>query len=311
MKNLAALKALGNKDFVKSGSRVAGRIGLATKHYSPQILLGAGIVGVTTATILACKATLELDNVLAHNKIQRQGLEKKTHELTADQYSSIDHKREMTKIYIATGKELTKLYAIPVSIGIVSIGCLVGGQGILHKRNVAVIAAYKGLEETFNKYRERVIADHGEEKDRDYRMGVSHTTEKGEDGKNHRVQVLDANSVGSHVKIFDKHNKHWSNSPDYNLNTVQVLEEVFNEKLRRIGHVFLNDVLNELGFEETRAGAVCGWIYEGGNGDGHISFDIKDLQGEGSRVAGVDDEVDCLLLDFNHDGVILDFLPEK
>ena len=34
------------------------------KKYSPEILLGLGIVGVGVSTVLACKATLEVDVVL-------------------------------------------------------------------------------------------------------------------------------------------------------------------------------------------------------------------------------------------------------
>lgn len=310
MKKLAALSALNNAEFVKSGSRVVGRIGLAAKHYSPQILLGVGIVGVTTATVLACKATLELELLVEHTKLQKKGLVKKTHELTADEYSSTAYKRDLTKIYLNTGKELGKLYAIPLSLGLVSLGCIIGGQTIMHQRNVAVIAAYKGLEASFNKYRDRVIEAYGEEKDHDFSEGVTTETVKGEDGKNHKVKVLDPNDASTHVRVFDATNSSWSQSPDYNLNFVQVQETLANQRLARKGHLFLNDVLDDLGFPRTRAGAVTGWVYEGGNGDGHVDFGIKDMQGERSRIMGTDVDADYILLDFNHDGIILDFLPE-
>ena len=311
MKKLAALSALNNAEFVKSGSRVVGRLGLAAKHYSPQILLGVGIVGVTTATVLACKATLELELLVEHTKLQKKGLAKKVSEHTADEYSSTDHKRDLTKIYLNAGKELGKLYGIPLSVGLVSIGCIIGGQSIMHQRNVAVIAAYKGLEASFNKYRDRVIDAYGEEKDKDFNEGFTTETVKGEDGKNHKVKVLDESDASNHVRIFDSSNTHWQTSPDYNLNFVQVQETMANQRLARKGHLFLNDVFDDLGFPRTRAGAVTGWVYEGGNGDGHVDFGIQDLQGHHSRLLGTDNEVDAILLDFNHDGIILDFLPEK
>lgn len=311
MKKLAALSALNNTQFVKSGSRVVGRIGLATKYYSPQILLGVGIVGVTTAAVLACKATLELELLVEHTKLQKKGLEKKTHELTADEYSSTDHKRDLTKIYLNAGKELGKLYGIPLSVGLVSLGCIIGGQGILQQRNVAVIAAYKGLEASFNKYRDRVIDAYGEEKDRDFNEGFSTETVKDDEGKNHKIKVLDHHDASTHVRVFDATNRNWDKSPDYNLNFLQVQETMANQRLARKGHLFLNDVLDDLGFNRTRAGAVTGWVYEGGNGDGHVDFGIQDLQGHHSRIMGTDEDADYVLLDFNHDGIILDFLPEK
>lgn len=310
MKKLAALSALNNTEFVKSGTRVAGRIGLAAKYYSPQILLGVGVVGVATATVMACKATLELELLVEHTKLQKKGLEKKTHELTADEYSSTAYKRDLTKVYLNAGKELGKLYGIPLSVGLVSIGCIIGGQSIMHQRNVAVIAAYKGLEASFNKYRDRVTEAYGEEKDRDFKEGMTVETVKDEDGKNKKVKILDHHDASTHVRLFDASNPSWDMSPDYNLNFVKVQEAMANERLARKGHLFLNDVLDDLGFPRTRAGAVTGWIYEGGNGDGHVDFGIQDMQGAQSRIMGTDEDADYILLDFNHDGIILDFLPE-
>lgn len=311
MKKLAALSALNNTEFVKSGSRVAGRIGLAAKYYSPQILLGVGIVGVTTATVLACKATLELELVVEHTKLQKRGIAKKTQEHTADEYSSTDHKRDLTKVYLSAGKEVGKLYAVPLSLGLVSLGCIIGGQSIMHKRNVAVIAAYKGLEASFNKYRDRVIEAYGDEKDSDFNTGIKTETIKDEDGKNHKVKVLDHHDASTHVRVFDASNRSWDASPDYNLNFLKVQEAMANERLARRGHLFLNEVLDDLGFPRTSAGAVTGWVYEDGNGDGYVDFGIKDMQGERARVMGNDVDADYILLDFNHDGIILDFLPKN
>lgn len=311
MKKLAALSALNNTEFVKSGSRVAGRIGLAAKYYSPQILMGVGIVGVTTAAVLACKATLELELLVEHTKLQKRGLAKKTHELTADEYSSTAYKRDLTKIYLNTGKELGKLYAIPLSMGMVSIGCIIGGQSIMHQRNVAVIAAYKGLEASFNKYRDRVTEAYGEEKDKDFNEGITTETIKDEDGKNQKVKILDHHDASTHVRVFDSANRNWDHSPDYNLNFVKVQETMANQRLARKGHLFLNEVLDDLGFPRTAAGAVTGWVYENGNGDGYVDFGIQDLQGERARIMGNDEDADYILLDFNHDGIILDFLPKN
>ena len=36
----------------------------ATKRYSPEILLGVGIVGIVTSTVLACRATLKVETIL-------------------------------------------------------------------------------------------------------------------------------------------------------------------------------------------------------------------------------------------------------
>jgi hypothetical protein len=39
----------------------AGRGGLLLKKYSPEILMGLGVVGSVTSTVMACKATLRAE----------------------------------------------------------------------------------------------------------------------------------------------------------------------------------------------------------------------------------------------------------
>jgi hypothetical protein len=45
-------------------SRTTGRGGLLLKKNSPEILLGVGVVGIIASTVMACKATLKVDDIL-------------------------------------------------------------------------------------------------------------------------------------------------------------------------------------------------------------------------------------------------------
>ena len=44
------------------------RVGFKFKKHSPEILVGAGVVGVVASAVMACKATTKLDDVLAETK---------------------------------------------------------------------------------------------------------------------------------------------------------------------------------------------------------------------------------------------------
>ena len=79
-----------------------------------------------------------------------------------------------------------------------------------------------------------------------------------------------------------------------------------NDKLRAQGHCFLNEVYDILGFERTAAGAVTGWVI-GNGGDDFIDFGIEDGILEANRAFNRGEEP-AIWLDFNVDGVILDYI---
>ena len=53
-------------------TRTFNRTGLKRKKYSPEILLAAGTVGVVTSTVMACRATLKVEDIVddAKQKIE-------------------------------------------------------------------------------------------------------------------------------------------------------------------------------------------------------------------------------------------------
>ena len=79
-----------------------------------------------------------------------------------------------------------------------------------------------------------------------------------------------------------------------------------NDLLKSKGYLFLNDALEMIGADRTRAGQVVGWIYDekNPNGDNYVDFGIDNIYREASRrfVNGIERSV---LLDFNVDGEIL------
>lgn len=315
---------LGLEKITTGLSKLTGKSGLVLKEHSPEILLVLGITGTVASAILACRATLKVEEVLdVHagktDKINTAWQKVQDGEIPPEDYSEKDHQKDLVIAYTQTAVDFIKLYGPAITLGAVSIACIISSHGIMKKRNVALVAAYKAVEEGFNAYRKRVIEEHGEEADYMYKNGlrkqeVVEAAYVDKDGIKHKAEkkqvlVTDPNGLSVYAKFFDESCTQWSKNPEYNLMFLKAQQDYFNNILRARGHVFLNEVYDAIGIQRTQAGSIVGWII--GNGDNHIDFGIFD--GDRPRVRDfVNGYERSILLDFNVDGVIYDsFTKEK
>lgn len=281
-----------------------GRSVLQVQKHSPIILTAVGVVGVVTAGVLAAKATLKLEETLdkAGQRIA----------LTKDGYYEKDDLGEKTLAlaYTRNAFDLVKLYGPSITLGAASLVCIISAQGILHKRNAAIVVAYKGLEESFRNYRSLVVAEFGEEKDEEFTRGIKTEVVVDENGKKSKVKSLATGDAkyGAYTFVFGPDNPNWNGFHERNDWFLESHQMYFNDLLRARGHVFLNEVLDRLGIEHTKAGAVTGWILNG-DGDNEIDFRPYKLDNNRAKELGLA-EPGYILLDFNVDGIIYDKLEK-
>ena len=300
------------KGMLTNVSKVTGRTGLKVKKYSPEILVGVGIVGMVATTVLACKSTIKAVDIIDETKETLETINTVC-KSNLENYTEEDYRKDMAITYIQTGVKLLKVYWMPITTGVVSIGCIFGSTRILRARNIAIGAAYKTLQKAFDDYRNRVINEFGKEKDEKFRYGIEEETIKveeiGEDGKKKKVkasqEMIDVNKISEYAKFFDSSSKYWAKMPEQNLLFLKGKQNYFNDLLRTRGHVFLNEVYDALDIDHTMGGAVTGWILDE-NGDGFVDFGI--FNGEEANRRFVNGLENCILLDFNVDGVIYDLI---
>lgn len=303
-----------------------GRTGLILVKYSPEILTTVGVVGIVASTVLACRATLKVEGILEEAKAKLDKVKFAHDSVPKEDYSEKDYQKDLIVVYTQTSVEFIKLYGPSATLGLVSIACLFGAQGILKKRNVAIIAAYKAAEESFANYRRNVVSEFGEDKDAEFKRG-SHTetstvVEVDENGKKTKrtvkTEVNDPNGLSVYARYFDESCVHWEKVPEYNFTFLKCQQNYANDLLHSRGHIFLNEVYDMLGFPRTQAGAVVGWVRkkpyqmknandEYSEGDGFVDFGIFDTTRTAARdfVNGYERVV---LLDFNVDGIIYDLI---
>ena len=298
-------------------SRSFGRAGLQLKKHSPEILVVTGVIGTVASTIMACKATTKLDDILAEAQDRLDSVKDyiETDEY-AEKYTEEEGKKAIALTYVKTGLEVAKLYAPAVAVGTLSITAILAGHNITRKRNVALAAAYTAVDTAFKDYRGRVVSRFGEALDKELRYNIK-TKEveevvQNEDGSQEivkkTVNVVE-DGPSEYAKFFDEYCSGWTPDPEYNLNCLRDQQKYANYLLKKKGHVFLNEVYDLLGIERTKAGQIVGWIYDidNPNGDNQIDFGIYDINNPDKRqfVNGLEKSI---LLDFNVDGPILNMI---
>lgn len=302
-------------------TRAVGKVAFAAKKHAPEILTIAGVVGGVVSTVMACDATLKLEETLAETKENAAKVRDILGDngITEEQYSEADGRRDLAIIYTRAGVKLLKLYGPSLIVGGLSITSIFSSHKIMKKRNIALAAAYSALDKGFKDYRGRVVERFGEEVDRQLKYNLKAveveetvTDEKGKEKKVKKTVEIPVGSIDSpYAVIFDEHNPYWEKDPELNKFFIQSRMAQANDKLRANGYLYLNEVLEMLGFDRTKAGQVVGWVYDKDNPDidSRVDFGIYDIYNvspeEAERkVAFINGYERSIILDFNVDGNI-------
>lgn len=300
-------------------TRLFNRAGLQIKKHSPEILMGIGIAGTVASTIMACKATTKINDILEEPKrtidIIHEGMENGN--VKGVEYTQEDGKKDLAIVYTQTGVKLAKLYAPAIAVGTLSIACIVAGHNILKKRNIALAAAYAVVDKGFKDYRKNVVERFGEEIDKELRYNVKAkeianevTDEKGK--KKVEKEVADVANVDEdsvYARFFDELCPDYQKDAEWNLMFLRKQQEWANEKLKARGYLFLNEVYDMLGIPRSKAGQIVGWVYDEKHpvGDNYVDFGIYNIKKASNREF-VNGYERAILLDFNVDGNILDLI---
>lgn len=285
-------------------TRAANRAVLKLSKHSPKILFGAGIAGMVGTVVVASRAAIKAQPVLqsAHDRLEQ--VEKANYESQYQNGKEV-HQKVLVDIYRETAIDLVKIYAPVVVLGGFSIVCLTKSHEILTNRNMALTAAYAGIDKAFREYRDRVVAELGEEKDYEFahKMTSKDVVEYDKDGnpqiKEQKKVSKDAQDI--YGRLFDKGNRHWEKNNGYNCTWLDSNLKYANYLLKQRGHLFLNEVYDMLGYDRTPEGSLVGWLYNGDkDSDGYVDFGFYRNT---DFMAGFEPDV---FLDFNVDGIIYD-----
>lgn len=296
-------------EILKSVNGVTSKAVMKLKKHSPEILVVAGIAGTVVSAVLACKATTKVAETLDETKgtldTIHEGME--TGAINGQEYTNEDGKKDTVVVYAQTGMKLAKLYGPAIILGTLSITSILASNNILRKRNVALGAAYAAIDKSFKEYRGRVIERFGEQVDTELKYGIKakkfeEIEVDPETGKEKKVKktvmVADPNLQSDYAVYFDSKSRNYETNPDYNRMFLKAQQAFANDKLQTRGHLFLNEVLDDLDLPRTPAGQIVGWTKDGP--DGYVNFRIVEVERETEDGR----HEPALLLDFNVEGNI-------
>lgn len=296
-------------EIMKSVNGVTSKAVMKLKKHSPEILVVAGIAGTVVSAVLACKATTKVAEILDETKgtldTIHDGMD--TGAINGQEYTTEDGKKDTVVVYAQAGMKLAKLYGPAIILGTLSITSILASNNILRKRNVALGAAYAAIDKSFKEYRGRVIERFGEQVDTELKYGIKakkfeEIEVDPETGKEKKVKktvmVADPNLQSDYAVYFDSKSRNYETNPDYNRMFLKAQQAFANDKLQTRGHLFLNEVLDDLDLPRTPAGQIVGWTKDGP--DGYVNFRIVEVERETEDGR----HEPALLLDFNVEGNI-------
>ena len=305
------------QEIINKATRLLSSTQYQIKKHSPEILMVAGIAGTIVGTVLACKATTKVSEIIEEKNKNVEDVHTCLEDNTKE-YTEEDSKKDLTIIYAQTGVKLFKLYAPAIGVMALSFASIIAGHKVLKKRNIAIAAAYAVIDKGFKQYRKNVIEEFGESVDQQMRFGLKskEIKKKDKDGKTVKETEYyidpDANpldNISEYARFFDAASENFAKDPEYNMMFLRRQQDYANEMLKSRGHLFLNEVYDLLDIPRSKAGQVVGWVYDkNGNtkGDNYVDFGLyRNDQGTRRFVNGLEYNI---LLDFNVDGVIYDLI---
>nr|DAQ44379.1 MAG TPA: hypothetical protein [Caudoviricetes sp.] len=296
-------------EIMKSIRGVASKTMMKLRKHSPEILVVAGIVGTVASAVIACKATTKVGEIISEAKDTLDTIHNgaETGSINGQEYTAEDGKKDTVVVYAQTGMKLAKLYSPAIILGTLSITSILASNNILRKRNVALGAAYAAIDKSFKEYRGRVIERFGEQVDTELKYGIKakkfeEIEVDPETGKEKKVKktvmVTDPNLQSDYAVYFDSKSRNYETNADYNRMFLKAQQAFANDKLQARGHLFLNEVLDDLDLPRTPAGQIVGWTKDGP--DGYVNFRIVEVERETEDGR----HEPALLLDFNVEGNI-------
>lgn len=296
-------------------TRSFGKASLVVSKHAPAILTAMGVAAFTTSTALAVKESFTLTGEVYDDLLEISEL-KETPE-PADEETKQELATKRAKTYGRFILKVANHYRPALIAGAIGTVSVVAAHRLSAKRIAGLTMAVAAADESLRKYKSAIEKAFGTEAvqealSKSREAILAEAVKVDEDGNESfdGEGILDQYGLSQYAVVFDENASLWEPNEDFDIMMLNAQEKYLNNKLMCDGYVLLNDAYTTLGLPKTSAGAVVGWVYKGGEGDGYISFGDFESRNVRHYDAARGREVTDFLLDFNVDGVVWDRIDE-
>ena len=234
--------------------KIVKDVRLTVIEHSPEILMGIGIAGMISTTVLAVRATPKALVLI----------EEKRDELENEVNHNVDNIPPMEVV-----KACWKCYIPAAVTGTVSIACLISANSINTRRNMALATAYALSETALKDYKEKVIETVGEKKEQAIRDAVAKEKIERDPVKNKEIIVTEKGNI----RCYDVVSCRYFTS---DIDKLKKIENELNRRMRDEMYISLNDFYYEIGLNPSKIGDDLGWNIDNGYIDLEFSSQLDD-----------------------------------
>src|SRR5690242_11740893 len=205
---------------------------------APSIMTYAGVGGFIATVGLAIRATNRANEV--SDKLRGKVKDVKEENDLAETMTKKEASERLAKVYVEVGTEYAKIYAPTLITGTASILLILGGHGVMLRRQAQLDVVYAALDRSYKAYRARVREEVGPVKEDElFRRPTMRALDEvvGEDGEISLTSDIDmgAPNPSPYARFFDETSPNWVKTPEYNLLFLRAQEQWANDRLRQYG----------------------------------------------------------------------------
>lgn len=261
-------------------TQAVGATRLVLKAHAPTLMVVGGVASMGASVVTASRKTLYIEQLLEPHveKLEEINDLAGRHQISyTEKMARSDRYRVYGRIAYASAKH----YAVPAVLFFGGSGLVFGGHRILLQRNATLAIAFTGLQKAFDKYRENARNTMGAEFDQAMISGFVHKqivdpeTDKVVDvnGRDWHAEEM----ADPYARVFEQgETTEWRPDIGMNKHFIATQRKFAQEKLNAQTYLYLSDVYESLGFEETPISRLVGWKVTR-NPDGSKEYPVIDF----------------------------------
>lgn len=287
------------------------KAGLKLKEMSPDIAFYGGCALIIGGAVLACKQTLKLEEIIDDTNKEHEEIDKYVYA------QKKDLKRAHVKANLKLAGKVAKNYAFPV--GVAALGFTAVGYShvrLTHDKK-ELIGKVAFIENAYNRYRNRVKDEVGEEKENDIYRGLKNVevTETDSEGKtvkkNFKQQAYDPNDRTAICFCEELCPSVFKGDPILDRNTLINIVRFAQGQYDQYGYLHMKDIYDlfgyypEVGEYQCRIANEDGYVK--GRGSDYIDIGLNDKSNIDMQ-RFLNGETDAVWIHFNDCGPINKYL---